>query len=199
MSVSPTGQWGTLMQERSFPHLTLPYPHFIYFTQNKKQNLANKIVESGPWNSMQELPSDIHATLASGQSTLNSSRGITSRKNKQGFWAALDENSKGKVLWQTTRDTSGDIQRRRVTFFAGHQRVSSLEILLLLLPKVTLTIKAVICQQLWTVSLSFVLEKHYFILKESTKELHSSLCTGATAGLSITSFVNVCVTAMTSI
>lgn len=64
-----------------------------------------------------------------------------------------------------------------IFFFAGHQRVFSLEILLSLLPKVTVTIKAVICHQLWTVSSSFALEKHYFILKESTKNcIHS--CAG---------------------
>lgn len=61
-----------------------------------------------------------------------------------------------------------------IFFFASHQRAFSLEILLSLLPKVTVTIKAVTCHQLWTVSLSFVLEKHYFILKESTKNcIHS--------------------------
>lgn len=54
-------------------------------------------------------------------------------------------------------------------FFAGHKRAFFLEILLSLLPKVTVTIKAVICHWLWTVSLSLLLEKHYFILKESTK------------------------------
>lgn len=50
------------MQESSFPHLTLPYLHFVSFTQKKKQNLANKMVGSGPWNSMQAFScSDIHA------------------------------------------------------------------------------------------------------------------------------------------
>lgn len=45
------------------------------------------------------------------------------------------------------------------------------------LPKVTVTIKAVTCHQLWIVPLCFVLEKHYFILKESTKNcIHS--CVG---------------------
>lgn len=56
-----------------------------------------------------------------------------------------------------------------IFFFAGNQRAFSFDILPLLLSKVTVTIKAVIFHQLWTVSLSSVLEKHYFILKESTK------------------------------
>lgn len=62
-------------------------------------------------------------------------------------------------------------------FFVAGQRAFSLEILLLLLAKVTVTIKALICHQLWTVLLSFVLETHYFILQESTKNyIHS--CAG---------------------
>lgn len=55
-------------------------------------------------------------------------------------------------------ESPGEIPVMIFFFFAVHQREFSLEILLLLLPKVTLTIKAVISQQLWTVSLSFVLE-----------------------------------------
>lgn len=62
-------------------------------------------------------------------------------------------------------------------FFVAGQRAFSLEILLLLLSKVTVTTKAVICHQLWTILLSFVLETHYFILQESTKNcIHS--CAG---------------------
>lgn len=49
------------MQESLFSHFTLSYPHFVPFTQKKKQNLANKMVGSGPQKNMQAFPSDIHA------------------------------------------------------------------------------------------------------------------------------------------
>lgn len=95
-----------------------------------------------------------------------------------------------------------------IFFFAGHCRVFFLEVLppssffcvsvFFLSLKVIVSIKDVVCHQLWTLIILCAtgqLEQHYFIVKESTKNCSNSRAAG---GFSITFYVRVCTTAMTS-